>query len=100
MAIATKEQRLAEEIVEEELADQLDKLPPPDEVAEVLSALRVATLREFATEVANGGIAYAKGNIGRLEYATLLNSWLATAEETAAAGRNLSRIAARRKHKG
>ena len=85
---------------DEELADQLDKLPPPEEVDEVLSALRVATLREFATEVANGGIAYAKGNIDRLEYAALLNSWLATAEETAAAGPNLSRIAARRQQPG
>lgn len=93
MALAKQKQYL-----DEELAAQLDKLLPPDEVAEVLSALSVATLREFATEIANGGIEYAKGNIGRLEYATLLNSWLATAEETAAVGRNLSRIAARRKH--
>lgn len=95
MALAKQKQYL-----DEELAGQLDKLPPADEVAEVLSALRVATLREFATEVANAGIEYAKGNISRLEYATLLNSWLATAEETAAAGRNLSRIAARRQHHG
>ena len=95
MALAKQKQYL-----NEELADQIDKLPPLDEVAEVLSVLRVATLREFATEIANGGIEYAKGNIDRLEYATLLNSWLATAEETAAAGRCLSRIAARRQQQG
>lgn len=79
-----------------ELAGQLDKLPPPEDVDELLSVLRVATLRELAAEIVNGGIEYARGNIDRIEYIRLINSWLATAEETVAAGRNVSRIAARR----
>ena len=80
-----------------ELAGQLDKLPSPEDVEELCSVLRVSTLREMAAEIVNGGIEYAKGNIDHLEYAKLLNSWIATAEETAAAGRNVSRIAARRR---
>lgn len=80
-----------------ELAGQLDKLPRPEDVEELLSVLRVATLRKLAAEIVNGGIEYARGNIDRLEYVRLINSWIATAEETVAAGRNVSRIAARRK---
>ena len=80
-----------------ELSVQLEKLPPPEDVEELLSVLRAATLRELATEIINSGIEHAKGNIDRLEYARLINSWIATAEETVAAGRNVSRIAARRK---
>ena len=80
-----------------ELTGQLEKFPAQEEVEELCSVLRVSTLREMAAEIVNGGIEYAKGNIDHLEYAKLLNSWIATAEETVAAGRNVSRIAARRK---
>lgn len=82
---------------EEELCDQIAKLPTEQQVAELCSVLRVATLRELSWEIVNGGIDHLKGNTGRLEYAKLLNSWIATAEETIAAGRNLNRIAGRRK---
>jgi hypothetical protein len=84
---------------EEELCDQLDRLPPPEYVDELLSLLRVATLRELSKGVVNGGVEYFKGESEKLEYMKLLNSWLATAEETMAAGRNVNRIAARRKGK-
>ena len=94
MAPAKQKQRL-----DEELADQLDKLPPPEDVEELCSVLRVATLREMAAEVVNGGIEHAKGNLDRLEFTKLINSWVATAEETVAAGRNVSRIASRRRKK-
>lgn len=94
MALAKHKQHL-----DDELAGQLAKLPPTEEVEELFSALRVSTLRELATEIVNGGIEHAKGNIDRLEYVELLNSWIATAEETVAAGRNVSRIAARRRKK-
>ena len=94
MALAKRKQR-----VEEELAGQLDKLPHPEDVEELCSVLRVATLREMAAEILNGGIEHAKGNIDRLEYLKLINSWVATAEETVAAGRNVSRIASRRRKK-
>ncbi len=94
MAPAKQKQRL-----DEELADQLDKLPPPEDVEELCSVLRVATLREMAAEILNGGIEHAKGNLDRLEFTKLINSWVATAEETVAAGRNVSRIASRRRKK-
>ena len=79
-----------------ELAGQLEKLPQPEDVEELLSVLRVATLRELAAEIVNAGVEYARGNIDRLEYVRLINSWIATAEETVAAGGKVSRIAARR----
>ena len=82
---------------EEKLLDQLAKLPSPEEVAELCGVLRVATLREFSTEVVNAAIDYAKGKTGPLEHITLINSWLATAEETVAAGGNVNRIASRRR---
>ena len=92
MTLAKHKQHL-----DDEMAGKLAKLPPPEDVEELFSALRVSTLRELATEIVNGGIEHAKGNIDRLEYVELLNSWIATAEETVAAGRNVSRIAARRR---
>ena len=94
MALAKRKQHL-----DAELAGQLAKLPPTEDVEELFSVLRISTLRELATEIVNGGIEHAKGNIDRLEYVELLNSWIATAEETVAAGRNVSRISARRRKK-
>ncbi len=85
--------------LEDELYDQLGKLPTPEQVEELCSALRVATLRELSSEIVNGGIKHIKDNADRLEYAKLLNSWIATAEETVAAGKNVNRIAARRRRK-
>lgn len=82
---------------DEELSGQLEKFPQSEEIKELFSVLRVATLRELATEIVNGGIEHAKGNIDRLEYVELISSWIATAEETVAAGRNLSRIVSRRR---
>ena len=95
MALAKRKQKT---VAEEELAIQLDKLPPPEEVEELFSVLRVTTLRELSAEVVKGSIEHAKGHISQLEYLELVNSWIATAEETVAAGRNASRIAARRGH--
>ena len=81
---------------EEQLVDQLEKLPKPEDVEELFSVLRVAALRELSVEVVNSAIEYVKSNGDRLEYAKFINSWIATAEETVAAGRNLNRIVARR----
>ena len=94
MALAKQKQQ-----TDEELSEQLNKLPSPEEMEELFSVLRVSTLRELAVEIVNGGIEHAKGKISRAEYLELVNSWIATAEETVAAGRNVSRIAARRKKK-
>ena len=82
---------------EEELLDQLNKLPSSDQVEELCSVLRVAILRELSSEVVNGSIDHLKQKIDRLEYIRLLNSWIASAEETVAAGKNVNRIAARRR---
>ena len=84
---------------EDELCDQLERLSPPEQIEELCSVLRVSSLRELSVEVVNGGIEHVKGTIDRLGYVKLLNSWLATAEETVAAGRNVKRIAARRRRK-
>ena len=92
MALAKRKQQ-----TDEELFNQLDKLPSPEEVEELFSVLRVAALRELSVEIVNGGIEHAKGKISRVEYLELVNSWIATAEETVAAGRNASKIAARRR---
>ena len=92
MALAKHKQHL-----DDELAGQLAKLPPPEEVEELFSVLLVATLRELATEIVNGGIEHAKGNIDRLEYARLINGWIGTAEETVVAGKNVSKITSRRR---
>ena len=82
---------------EEELCDQLARFPSADQIIDLCDALRVATLRELSAEILNGGIGHIRDNTDRLDYAKLLNSWIATAEETIAAGRNVNRIAARRK---
>ncbi len=91
MAFAKRNQH-----VDEELTGQLDKLPQPEEVEELFSVLRISTLRELSTEIVNCSIEHAQGKIDRLEYLQLINSWIATAEETVAAGKNVSRIASRR----
>ena len=64
----------------------------------MISALCCVSLPygKMAAEIVNGSIEHAKGNIDRLEYVRLVNGWIATAEETVAAGGRLSRIAARR----
>ena len=92
MALAKRMQQ-----TDEELSNQLDKLPSPEEVEELFSVLCVATLRELSAEIVNGGIEHSKGKISHTEYLELVNSWIATAEETVAAGRNTSRIAERRR---
>ena len=82
---------------EEELVDQLAKLPSPEDVDELMETLRISALRELSAGVVNGTVDHIKANESRLEQAKFINSWIATAEETVAAGRNYSRIAARRK---
>ena len=81
---------------EEELCDQIARFPSDSEVKDLCDILRVAALRELSAEITNGGMDHIKGKTTRLEYAKLINSWLATAEETMAAGRNVKRIADRR----
>ena len=78
---------------------QLDKFPSSEEIEELCSALRVSDLRQLTSEILNASIAYLREDADRKEYVTLLSSWIATAEETVAAGRNVNRIAARRRRK-
>ena len=82
---------------EEQLHDHIERFLTVEEIGYLCSKLRVSELREMAAEVIIAGIEHIRGNSSQLEYATLINSWLATAEETVVAGSNLKRIAARRK---
>ena len=78
---------------------KLDRFPSSEEVEELCSVLRVSDLRQLTSEILNASIAYLKEDKDRLEYAAFLSSWIATAEETVAAGKNVNRIAARRMRK-
>ena len=75
---------------------QPGKFPAFAEIEELCSVLRVDTLRELSAEIIKASIDHINGKVGQLEYAEFLSSWIATAEETVAAGRNVGRIAARR----
>jgi hypothetical protein len=65
-------------------------------VEELVSALKTPLLRQMTIEIINGSIVFAKSG-DRLEHVRALNSWIATAEETVAAGRRLEQILSRRK---
>lgn len=80
---------------EEELLDQLGRLPTPDQVREVMSALPTKTLRELGEEIMNGGVTVLTGG-DNLDFARLLNSWFATGEETIAAHGRPGRVLTRR----
>ena len=82
---------------EEQMRDHIERFLTADDIEYLCSKLRVSDLREMAAEVIIAGIEHIRGNSSQLEYATLINNWLATAEETVAAGNNLKRIAAKRK---
>ncbi len=82
-----------------ELRDRLDRLPSAERVEELCSLLSTAALRELAAEIVNGGIGHVKSDTVSLEYVKLLSSWIATVEETLAAGSNVDKIAARRRQK-
>ena len=85
--------------LEEELCDQLARFPTESDIRDLCEGLRVVTLRDLSAEITSGGIEHLKGKTTRLEYAKLINSWLATAEETMAAGRNVKRIVDRRRNR-
>ena len=80
-----------------ELYDRLSLFPDDDELVELCTLLPEKAMREFSVAVIKGSIEYLSNPDNRLEYAELLGSWIATAEETVAAGKNAERIAARRK---
>ena len=82
---------------ESELSERLSLLPNDAELAELCTLLPESTLRELSVAVIKGSIDYLSDPTYRLEYAELLGSWIATAEETLAAGERAERIAARRK---
>ena len=82
---------------DEQLRDHLDRFLAPEDIEHLCTKLRVSDLREMAAEIMIAGIEYVKGNSSQLEFAILINGWLATAEETVAAGKKAERIAARRK---
>ena len=83
----------------DELASQLDKLPTSEEIEELICTLDVSTLREMSSAMLTASINYMNGREDKLQYLELLNSWIATAEETIAAGEDVGKILGRRKGK-
>ena len=83
--------------LDEQLRDHIERFLTAEEIEHLCATLKVSDLRQMAAEVVIASIESVKGNTSQLELATLINSWLATAEETVAAGKNAGRIAARRK---
>ena len=83
----------------DELSGHLDKLPTTKEVEEIIYALDVPTLREMSAAMLTASIDYVEGRTDKLQYLELLNSWIATAEETIAAGEDLDKVLAKRKGK-
>ena len=80
-----------------ELYERLSLLPDDAELVELCTLLPEKALREFSVAVIKGSLDYLNDPNHRLEYAQLLSSWIATAEETVAAGKKAEQIAARRK---
>ena len=83
----------------DELSGRLDELPTSEEIEELIYALDVPTLREFSSAILTASIDYVEGRSDKLAYLQNLNSWIATAEETVAAGEDMDEILARRKGK-
>ena len=69
------------------------------ETEELIHALNVSDLREMSSGILAASIEYVEGRASKLQYLELLNSWIATAEETIAAGENAGKILSRRKVK-
>lgn len=82
---------------EDQLRDHLERFLTAEDIEYLCSKLRVSELRQMAADIMIAGIEHVRGNSSQLEFAILINSWLATAEETVAAGRNLNRVVARRR---
>lgn len=81
----------------DELSGHLDKLPTSAEIEELIAALDVPTLREMSSAILTASIDYVAGRSDKLQYLELLNSWVATAEETIASGEDIEKILSRRK---
>ena len=80
-----------------ELRNYSENIPTPEEIAKLIAALDVPTLREMSSAILAASVDYVEGRTGKLQYLELLNSWIATAEETVAAGDDVGKILARRK---
>ncbi len=83
----------------DELAGHIDKLPTSEEIEEIVSSLDVSTLREMSSAMLTASVNYVTEREDKLKYLELFNGWIATAEETIAAGRDVGKILGRRKGK-
>ena len=90
----------AVEMASEARSIQVEMLPSPDEVSEVVSRLEVDDLREFAVAVMNAAVDLARNGDTDMETVRLLNGWFASMEETVAAGEDIEEILARRRMPG
>ena len=75
-----------------DLDARLAKLPSDEQVEDIVAGLRVDTLRELSAEVMKGSIDYLHDPLAREDFLAMLNSWVATAEETIAADRNFPEL--------
>ena len=85
--------------MEDKLRSHIDELPTSEEVEELVHALDAPTLRELSSAILTASIEYVEGRSDKLAYLQILNIWIATAEETVAAGEDMDEILARRKVK-
>ena len=83
----------------DDLSGNQGHFPTKQEIKELVNALDVPTLREMSSEILTACIEFSEGGVDKPTYLQLLKSWIATAEETVAAGEDIDAILARRKGK-
>ncbi len=85
----------------EDVSIQLSMLPEPDAVKPLIENTELDDLREFAIALTNLLIDVIRNLNVDIRVITLLNGWIASLEETIAAGDDLDEILSRRRtHKG
>ena len=84
---------------EDGLLDSFGEFPTAEEIEELVNGLDVPTLRGMSSAILTAGVDYSEGRLDKPAYWKILKSWIATAEETVAAGEDIDAILARRKGK-
>ena len=80
-----------------ELHGQIDMLPSPGEVSDIMEHVEGETLREYAVAVTNIAVRLAHPTMpNRVREVADLNGWYASMEETVAAGDQIDEILAKR----
>jgi hypothetical protein len=78
---------------EDALFDMLDELPTDAQIADLVSRLRVSTLRNMTTDLLKYNVAVAKDHaLYPYMFCERLSSWLATAQEVLASRKRLRQV--------